>query len=189
MSEIFADFCRSRDEFSLNELNVFATELGTAIYFDPIYENSLRISKDKFVSKKRARFLVSETDSTLDRFCTGDYIPLGKVQNFSFFPDTGFPWNVFLLEHYVASYSEKYLLLHIGFNANKCAGAIVKRSANIGKFDDLIINVLSNSSVQLKKNSALQYLSDEGYIARKIYYNIEELLIKATAQRNRKEAN
>lgn len=189
MSDVFADFCRSRDVFILDELNVLATELGTIIYFDPVYENSLRISKERFMSKKHAHFLVPETDATLDRFCTGDYISIGKIRDFSIFPDAGFPWNVFLLEHYIATYSAKYSLLHIGFNANKCVGAIVKKSSEYANFDDCIVNVLADSSITLKKQSALQYLCDEGYIARRIYTNIEELLIKATAQRNRKEAN
>lgn len=189
MSDVFADYCRSRDSFTLDELNLLANELGTVIYFDPVYENSLRINHDRFVSKKRAHFLVAETDAALDRFCTGDYISIGKISGFSLFPNANFPWNEYLLEHYTASYSHKYSLLHIGFNANKCVGAIVKKSAGFESFDDCIVDVLSNSSITLKKQLALQYLCDEGYIARRIYTNIEELLIRATAQRNRKEAN
>lgn len=189
MSDVFADYCRSRDSFMLDELNVLANELGTVIYFDPVYENSLRINHDWFVSKKRAHFLVTETDDALDRFCTGDYISIGKISGFSLFPNAGFPWNEYLLEHYTAMYSNKYELLHIGFNANKCVGVIVKKSAGFESFDDCIVDVLANSNITLKKQSALQYLCDEGYIARRIYTNIEELLIRATAQRNRKEAN
>lgn len=189
MSDVFADFCRSRDTFILDELNVLATELGTIIYFDPVYENSLRISKERFVSKRHAHFLVPETDATLDCFCIGDYISIGKISDFSIFPDAGFPWNVFLLEHYIAAYSARYSLLHIGFNANKCVGAIVKKSSEFARFDNCIVAVLAESGIVLKRQPALQYLCDEGYIARRIYTNIEELLIKATAQRNRKEAN
>lgn len=189
MSDVFADYCSKHDSFTLDELNVLANELGTVIYFDPVYENSLRINHNQFVSKKRAHFLVTETDDTLDRFCTGDYISIGKISGFSLFPNAGFPWNEYLLEHYTAAYSNKYSLLHIGFNANKCVGAIVKKSAGFESFDDCIVDVLANSSITLKKQSALQYLCDEGYIARRIYTNIEELLIRATAQRNRKEAN
>ena len=189
MSDVFADYCRSRDSFMLDELNVLANELGTTIYFDPVYENSLRINHDRFVSKKCAHFLVPETDAALDRFCTGDYISIGKISEFSLFPNAGFPWNEYLLEHYTATYSDKYSLLHIGYNANKCVGAIVKKCAGFESFDDCIVDVLANSNITLKKQSALQYLCDEGYIARHIYTNIEKLLIRATAQRNRKEAN
>jgi len=189
ISDVFANYCRGRDSFTLDELNVLAAELGTAIYFDPVYENSLRISNNRFVSKTRAHFLVTDTDAALDRFCRGDYISIEKINGYSLFPNAGFPWNEYLLEHYVAAYSEKYTLLHTGFNANKCVGAIVKKSAGFESFDDCIVTVLADSNITLKKQHALQYLCDEGYIARRIYTNIEELLIRATAQRNRKEAN
>jgi hypothetical protein len=189
MSDVFAGYCRNRDSFTLDELNVLASELGTVIYFDPVYENSLRINHDQFVAKTCARFHVPDTDDAIDRFCTGDYISIDKISGYSLFPNAGFPWNEYLLEHYVAAYSDKYELLHIGFNANKCVGAIVKKSAGFESFDDCITTVLAHSSITLKKQPALQYLCDEGYIARRIYTNIEELLIRATAQRNRKEAN
>ncbi len=188
MSDVFAGYCRSRDSFTLDELNVLASELGTVIYFDPVYENSLRINRDCFVSKTRAHFLVTETDAALDRFCTGDYISIGKVNGFSLFPNAGFPWNEYLLEHYVAAYSEKYSLFHTGFNAGSCVGAIVKKNAGFESFNDCIVAILADSNITLKKQTALQYLCDEGYIARRIYTNIEELLIRATAHRNRKEA-
>ena len=189
MWDVFTDFCRRRDGFSLDELNILASELGTTIYFDAVYNNSLRVNKDQFVSKEQAHFHVKETDTAIDRFCIGDYISIEKVRAFGAFPDAGFPWNSFLLEHYVAAYSEKFCLMHVGFNATKCVGAIVKRNAGIESFDDFIVNALASSCVQLKKQPALQYLCDEGYIARRIYNNIEELLIKATALRNRKESH
>lgn len=189
MTDVFADYCGSRDSFTIDELNVLAGELGTVIYFDPVYENSLRVDHDHFVSKARAHFNIPDTDKALDLFCTSDYTSIGKVTGFSLFPNAGFPWNEYLLEHYVAAYSERYMLLHTGFNANSCVGAIVKKSARFESFDDCIVAVLAASDILLKKQTALQYLCDEGFIARRIYTNIEELLIRATAQRSRKEAN
>lgn len=189
MSDVFADYCRSRNSFTIDELNVLASELGTVIYFDPVYENSLRVNHDRFVSKSRAHFLISDTDAALDCFCNDDYISIAKVTGFGLFPNAGFPWNEYLLEHYVATYSEKYLLLHTGFNANSCVGAIVKKSAGFENFDDCIVAILADSDAILKKQQALQFLCDEGFIARRNLSNIEELLIRATAQRNRKEAN
>ena len=82
------------------------------IYFEAIYENSLRISRDQFVAKTAAHFPVEAMDEALDRICIGKYIPLPEATNFGAFPYVGFPWNIFLLEHYVASYSQKYMLLH-----------------------------------------------------------------------------
>ena len=63
----------------------------------------------------------------------------------------------------------------------------VKRSAGIQTFEELIVDLLANNDVELKKAPVLQFLSDHGYLARRRYGNIEALIIKANAQRNRKE--
>lgn len=190
MVDVFAKYARSHDSFTLSELQGLADSLATTIYFDTVYENSLRISRDQFVSKAAAQFPVADIDEVLDRICTEKYIPLPEVTNFGALPYVGFPWNSFLLEHYVASYSQKYLLLHSSFNGTECAGAIVKRSAGIGSFDDLIIDLLANNNqIEMKKAPVLQYLSDNGYLARRRYSEIESLIIRAKAQRQRKDTD
>ena len=189
MADVFAKYARSHDAFTLSELQSLANSLATPIYFEEIYENSLRISRDQFVAKTAAQFPIEAIDAALDRICTGKYISLLGVTNFGAFPDAGFPWNSFLLEHYVASYSQKYMLLHSSFNGTECAGAIVKRSAGIDNFDDLIVDLLANNQIEMKKAPVLQFLSDNGYLARRRYSEIESLIIKANAQRQRKDTN
>lgn len=189
MADVFANYAKHHDSFTLTELQAMAAELATVIYFDSVYKNSLRISREQFVSKSHAQFSIADTDAAIDRVCTGNYIPIQEVTNFGAFPYAGFPWNSYLLEHYAAEYSRKYMLLHSSYNGTEPAGAIVKRSAGIQTFDDLIIDLLANNDVELKKASALQYLSDKGYLARRRYANIESLIIKATAQRNRKDTD
>lgn len=189
MADVFAKYARSHDTFTLSELQSLANNLATPIYFEAIYENSLRISRDQFVAKIAAHFPVEAMDEALDRICIGKYIPLLEATNFSAFPYVGFPWNIFLLEHYVASYSQKYMLLHSSFNGTECAGAIVKRSAGINSFDDLIVDLLANNQIEMKKAPVLQFLSDKGYLARRRYSEIESLIIKANAQRQRKDTD
>lgn len=187
MADVFAKFAHNRDSFTLSELQGLANNLATVIYFDAVYENSLRISRDQFVSKTAAQFSIAETDEVLDRVCTGKYMPIQGVTNFGIFPYAGYPWNSFLLEHYVANYSQKYMILHSNFNGTECAGAIVKRSAGITSFDDLIVDLLVNNTIEMKKEPVLQFLSDMGYLSRRRYSRIEALIIKANAQRNWKD--
>ena len=187
MADVFVKYARSHDSFTLSELQCLANNLSTSIYFDAIYENSLRISRDQFVAKTAAQFTVETMDEALDRICVGKYIPLQEVTNFGSLPYVGFPWNSFLLEHYVASYSQKYMLLHSNFTGTECAGAIVKRSSGIVSFDDLIVDLLANNQIEAKKSLVLQFLCDKGYIARCRYSKIESLIIKANAQRQRKD--
>ena len=189
MADVFTKYSLHHDTFTLSELQGLASNLATTIYFDEVYANSLRISKDQFVSKKRAQFVISDIDEALNRVCTGKYIPIREVTNFGAFPFAGFPWNSFLLEHYVASYSQKYKLLHSNFSGTECSGAIVRRSAGIESFDDLIVDILVNNPIEMKKTPVLQYLRDHGYLARRRYSEIESLIIKANAQKQRKDEN
>ena len=186
MMEVFSDFCKQRSSFSLDELKILKQELDTVIYFEAVYANSLRISKDQFVSKSNAAFLPAETDEAIDRFCFGDYIPLGKITHFGSFPDAGFQWNSFLLEHYVAMYSPSYKLVHSNYNEGVCVGAIVKKVSDIDTIDELIVDVLAKNGLPLQKEKSLQYLCDEGYLGRRSYAGIEQLLIKAKELRNQK---
>lgn len=189
MADVFANYAKRHDSFTLTELQSLASELATAIYFEAVYENSLRISKEQFVSKEYAQFSVAETDAAIDRICTGSYIPIREVTNFGVLPYAGFPWNSFLLEHYVAEFSRKYRLLHSSYNGTECAGAIVKRGAGLETFDEFIVDFLANSHIELNKTSALQLLSTNGYLARRRYSNIESLIILANAQRSRKDSD
>lgn len=186
MMEVFADFCKHRESFTLDELKVLKQELDTVIYFEAVYDNSLRISRNEFVAKSHAAFKPEETDAVINRFCEGDYIAIGKIQQFGLFPDAGFSWNSFLLEHYVAMYSPNYKLVHSNYNEGVCVGGIVKKLSDIDTLDELIIDLLAKSGLPLQKDVSLQYLCDEGYLARRSYSGIEQLLIKAKELRNQK---
>lgn len=189
MYDVFADYCRHRDHVTLDELNNLKTELNTTIYFDAVYANSLRINQDDFVSKDRAQFDIEATDAAIERFCTENYISLGEFSQLGSFPDAGFPWNGYLLEHYVSNYSRNYELMHSSFNAYNCVGAIVKRNTGIKDFNDLIANVLADSNITLSKESALQYLCDNGFMARRRYTGIEQIIVNANGLRTQKGQN
>lgn len=186
MAEVYAKYCRKHSRFTLDELNVLKQELGATIYFDAIYDNSLRISLNEFVSQDMAQFNVEETDEAIERICTGQYMSVQAVQDFGTFPYAGYPWNEFLLEHFVANYSHKFTLLHIGYNANLCAGAIVKQSAAFKDFDDLLVDILANSNIELNETAALEYLRQKGYIARRRYSEIGKILTEAKVVRSKK---
>lgn len=186
MAEVFADFCKTHDRFTLSELNLLKSEMGSTIYFESVYDNSLRVSETEFVSKDQADFDVGETDKAIERFCTGAFVPIKAITQFGSFPKAGFEWNHYLLEHFVADYSEEFSLRHGSYNANKCVGAIVKRGAGITSFEEVLSRALANSDTELKKEAALQFFCDEGYIARRKYSGIEQVLIDAREIRNSK---
>ena len=187
MSDVFAEYGKGRQRFSIDELEQFAESIGTTIYFDSLYTNAIRISHEWFTSKGGAKFSVKETDAVLDRFCDGDYIPLQDVKEFALFPESSFPWTEYLLEQYVAFYSEKFYLMHGNYNKNCAVGAIVRKTCRFDSFDDLVTDILAHNDVSLQKKKVLDYLAENGYIARRSYTNIETIMINARAMRNQKE--
>ena len=187
MSDVFTEYGKGRQRFSLDELEQFADSIGTTIYFDSLYTNAIRISHQWFVSKDSARFSVKETDAVLERFCDSNYMPISAVTEFAVLPDAAFPWTEYLLEQYIAFFSEKFYLMHGNYNKNCAVGAIVRKTCQFSSFDELVIDILAHSDIPLRKKEALDYLAENGYIARRSYTNIEELMISARAQRNQKE--
>lgn len=183
MEKVFADFASSNAHFTLTQLNSLKNDLNTPIYFDAVYQNSLRINKEEFVSPEQANFDVTATDAAIDRFCQGEYVSIKEISLFGAFPDAGFPWNEFLLQHYVANYSKSYKLLHAGFTAGYAVGTIVKRTSKLNTFEEVITKALADSGIALNSDDALQYLSDSGFLARRSYGNIEAVLVKANQQR------
>lgn len=186
MEKVFADYCSEKTRFSLDELKTIKKELDTNIYFNAVYENSLRISQTEFVSKNQACFDQQQIDKAIALFCTEAYIAISKIDQFALFPDVGFAWNSYLLEHYVAMYSEEYKLIHKQYNESSCVGAIVRKSSKIDSLEELIIDVLAKSNIELKRDIVLDYLCDEGYLARRSYSAIEQVLIKAIELRNQR---
>lgn len=187
MSDVFSAYGAKKESFTLSELLAFAENMGSTIYFDALYQNAARVSQEQFVSRDNVYFRVKETDKALDRFCTGPYLALAKIADFGIFPEASHPWTPYLLEHYLAFHSKRYYLMHGGYNRNTVVGAMVKKEVVYDSFDDLIVDVIAESGVQLQKKDVLNYLSDNGYIARRTYTGIEALMINARAKRNKKE--
>ena len=186
MTDVFAHFASTHDRFTMEQINSLKTDLDTPIYFDPIYENSLRINMNEFVSRDHALFDIDATDAAISRFCTGDYIPLKDINFFGSFPDAGYQWNEFLLEHYVADFSKGFKLLHTGFNAYIAVGAIVMRSSHLENYNDLITEELANSDISLTREDALQYLVGVGLLARRNYSGIDQIISNAKLLRSMK---
>ena len=187
MSDVFAAYGAEQENFKFSELLAFSENMGSTIYFDALYQNTARVSQKQFVPRDDVSFQVKETDKVLDRFCTGSYLALPKITDFGIFPEASHPWTPYLLEHYVAFHSKHYYLMHGGYNKNTVVGAMVKKEKVYDGFDDLIVDVLAESGVTLQKKDVLNYLSNNGFIARRTYTGIEALMIKARAKRNIKE--
>lgn len=186
MKDVFSEFSQNTPNFTIDELSKLASDLNTAIYFDYVYKNAVRISPDNFVRNDQISFDVQKIDQILDSFCPGRYISIQDITNFVAFPDCGYPWNSFLLESFVAAHSKRYCLLHNTFGIKSVSGAIVKRFSGINSLDTLVTLVLADSNCPLKKDQALEYLCNYGYFGQRRYSHIEQVLIDAQTIRNKR---
>jgi hypothetical protein len=181
---VFKSFAESEKYFTLESLSKLKEQIGVGnIYFDAVNEACSRINENDYVPNAALTFDTMEIDSLLDQLVKEDVASLKEVANFSVYPNTCYPWNKYLLESYVAKYSEKYRLIHNSFNEGKCVGAIVKKSSQIQSLDDVVVDYLVRHNDILNSSSALEMLVYDGYIARKIYKNIDNLLVVAKSKR------
>lgn len=185
-SDIYANFAKTRDHFTIGELNLLRSELDAAINFDKVYENALRISQNDFVSLHTISFDVARTDEAIGQYCTGEYIPLKDVDDFNSFPYVGVAWNIYLLEQFVFMFSEKYKLIHTGFTAGSSSGAIVRKESKIDTLDKLLMAELAESGHIASVNDAFNYLIEKGYLVGRGIQRMDRIVVDAKVQRSRR---
>lgn len=185
-SDVYANFCKTHDHFTMGELNLLKEELGAVIYFDKVYENALRINQNEFVSFDTVVFDVPAIDEAIGQYCTGEYISLKDIDDFGGFPYIGVVWNSYLLEHFVSMFSEKYKLIHTVFAANSCSGAIVRKDAKIDTLDQLLITELAKSGHTASVNDAFDYLIERGYLSGRGLQRMDKIVVDAKVQRSKK---
>lgn len=179
MAEVYANYCRERVHVTLDEIKQLATDMNTTIYWDAIREEMVRISKDNFVRDDQIEFAVNEIDELLETVCEDKYIPLKDVGLYMHFPTIGFPWNGYIMESYVHRYSRKFKLLHLSFSKSGFYGAIVRVDSGINDYKTLLVDILKSSNEWNNRNTALEYLVEQGYQQRKRYLDIEDVMKQA----------
>lgn len=181
----FVDLCTQSERVTVDELQTLARDLGTRIYWEPVYQYMVRIDRDTFVSRDQISFDVERTDAVLDDLISGDFVPVKSVELFLLFPVIEVSWNSFVLESYVARYSRKFRLVHPCFQAGDCCGAIVRRTSHIKDFKTLVVDALSRSSRWKTEEDALALLVESGYLQRRRYSEIEFAMAEARQLREK----
>ena len=146
----------------------------------------IRDSKDEFIGKDKIDFNFKEIDHAISLFCQAGYTPIQAVNTFASFPDVGYKWNTFLLESYLQNYSPAFRVFQASACETKSVGAIVKKTSAYTSFDDILVDAVAKSRCQLQKDTILQFLCDYGYIARRTYSSIDNIIERASQKRNSK---
>ena len=185
-SQIFRSFCRNHPQLSLEQLKDLATQLEvTGIYWPDITAEMVRISQTEFVSKRDVRFDIEATDAVLESFCPGDYIPLKDITFYMALPGANYPWNGFLLESYLRSYSRTFRLEQAGPTEYTYIGAMVRRTSRIRTLQDLLIDVLAHEESWTNMKEAFTLIAQKGYRSSRTMTNATEIVKAAQALRER----
>jgi hypothetical protein len=182
--DVTKSFCLSHETFSLSDIQTLCGEIDTNVNFDYIAEFSIRVSHDLFVRDNKINFDIEATDNILKKLCPNKYISLNEITLFSSMPDCGYSWNEYLLESYAAKISHTFKLIHQRYNQDATNGAIVRKSAAIDSFYSLLADVVGRSDVNLQKDTVLDFLQSEGFIARRRMNDIENIIMQARLIRN-----
>lgn len=191
--EVFEQFGEHHETYTLAEVQLLADQISKGIInFEKLLQNSLRISRNEFVSVRRVSFNIKETDAAIAKVCKGQYLPLKAFTNDIFitlFPYVGYAWNIFLLESYLYWHSKEFCLFNNNFARDGCYGAVVRKDYDdYLSLDGFFANVIADSKIELMKNEALSYLCDEGYIASRRYDSIEICINLARQIRNQRSS-
>ncbi len=186
MADVYRLFAKHHVPFTDDDIYEFSKEVGTSINFWVLAEESVRVSKNLFVAKDQVEFDVEATDKALETYLSSGYILVKDVDSFLVFPNVGYEWNEFLLESYLLHYSKKFCLVNNGISLNNVAGAVAKKDGKFTQFVDICAQALADSSIELKKTVALNYLAEINLITRRSYKELDIAMTKARQIRNRK---
>lgn len=178
---LLKQYIADKDECTFDEVAEKVVELTGSVNrqyaFLALYDEMVRIDRNKFVANRLVDFDVAEIDAALSQFVNSQFCAIRDVTTFAMFPMCGQNWNHYLLESYCYKYSEKFGLFVSNFN-DKNAGIIAERAPNT-TYNDYLILALARANIELQAEIAGQYLFDNGYTAKRKYKNLDELVEKA----------
>ncbi len=178
VKELYREFCRNREKFTLEELETFRDSIHkTYIDYYAVFEVSIRVNADTYLRRDLINFDVEKIDNAILNYCSGKYISYLDVINFIEFPTLQYPWNYYVLEGYLFSESKKFATINAAFNKEKPVGAIIRKDA-YDSFDDLIVDVIKENRL-FNKEKAFEYLQENDYILTRKFKNIDLLISKA----------
>ena len=185
--EVYAEFAKARESFTFDELKQFSADLEINIYWNTLMRECVRISEYEFIRRDLIDFDAEAIDNVLETMFSGDYAPIKDISLFLHFPNVGYRWNLFLLESYLYKGSKAFSLIHSSFTRDEVYGAIVRNTANIYDYDALVVRVLADSGKYESGKTAIKYLTDNGYQARKRFDGIENVIKQAKLLNEKKK--
>jgi len=178
VEEYYSNLCSIKKKIGTDKIRDFSERVQLDVPFGILFDKAVRINKKQFLQKEFIHFDVSKVDAVLSKICKKDYIALYDVEIFLDFPEIAVPWNRYVLESYLKSYSKKFKLINIRCSLKSYVGAMVKIDSFIKTYDDLLIEVLKDNGPFLDKEDALKFLTKKKYQLGKSYKNMQNIIDK-----------
>lgn len=184
---LLKQYINGKDECTFDEVADKVVELtgGTnrQYAFQALYDDMVRVDKNRFVANRFVNFKIDEVDSILSGFISDNFRAIRDVTTFAMFPICGQNWNHYLLESFCYKYSRKYSLHVIYFN-NKNAGIIAEKDFN-KQYSEMLAIALARTDVELTAEVIGQYLFNTGYMAKSKYGRLGEIAHRAAELRRK----
>lgn len=180
---LFRRFSADRDRFFLEELDAFACELSTPIYWEStLAGGAVRISHNEFVNRSQIHFDIDAIDAVLESICPGNYLSFYQVPKgmMVLLPSCGYPWNGYLLSSFVYGFSKVFYMQYNSLGKTGYYGAMVRRSCReLDTYEHLIEQVLTDDNSWNTQAEALNLIVNQGYQATRKLKGIENMIANA----------
>ncbi|HJJ44264.1 MAG: hypothetical protein MJ005_01305 [Methanocorpusculum sp.] len=175
------EFCKRQETCTLSELKDVllqtsgsADSQAVASMLEAANSVMVRITDEIFVSDEKINFDTQNIDAALDTLVPNEICGIKEIPTFSLFPSCGFEWNLFILESYCRRFSDKYRYVSPRANSQNI-GAIVK-IGNTTDYHQIMAEAVAHSSVELNEAEVFDYLIEAGFLVRRRYTRMDELI-------------
>lgn len=189
LSIMVGAFLNDKKRFTLQEYSEYlfdnAIENRSNILREAIDGKFLRINSEIFVSLKEISidlYFVEQVDLVIYKYLVDDIIPVESIKNFILFPTFEYSWNEFLLDSFIRTFSLKFTTFMLSDTNSQANSVIITKNSFYQTTEEIFVKVLSSADKAIpfsNVDEALDYLFQNGYIARRRMKNIDQLYRKA----------
>ncbi len=179
----------NQESFKLADLMAYVEENGLPmcyeLFLSEINIDFIRIDEQNFIKKDEFHIeddIVTVVDELIDKYLNNGYVAISAINSYSIFPSIAFSWNCFLLKSIIENYCPKYNIFSISQSFTKPIGAVVHRDAGFKNYDEILedVIVVRNKTNPFRSvKEAIEYLYEQGFLAKKRYKNINQVFNRA----------
>ena len=179
--KLMKQFCSEKTEITLDDaiakVEDFTGVPDRRIAYPVLYDSMIRVSEQLFVAQKKVHFDIEKIDKQIEKFAKDGFVALKEITTFALFPECGYTWNHYILESFCYRFSKNYIFRTNLFNGRN-AGAIIDRLVP-WDYQEIMAQAVARSQIALDGKKIGEYLYDTGYMSKRKFGGIAEILERA----------